>query len=117
MKFTYQAWAKKWKRKPRESLTQDLYDSAEDLLMLARQLMDLSVELAQAGNHQAALSTTRMVLTLQEREARLRQHADRLTQTGNLGRRASDTAGQDNVATVSVESTSKDPSERHIHAE
>ena len=112
MKFSYQAGAKMWKRKPRESLAQDLYDSAEDLLVLGRQLMDLSVELAHAGNHQAALSTTRMVLTLQEREVRLRQHADRLTKTGNLGRRASDPARDSELSTVA-----KDSAARRVHAE
>lgn len=79
-----------WKRKQRGSMTQDLYDTAEDLLVVGRQLMDLSMQLANTGGHEAAVSVTRMVLTLQERESRLRQHADRLSKTGNLGRRASD---------------------------
>ncbi|WP_285424420.1 hypothetical protein [Pseudomonas sp. efr-133-TYG-103a] len=79
-----------WKRKRRESLAQDLYDTADDLLLLARQLMEVSVTLKDAGDSSGALLTTRMVLTLQDREISLRSHADRMVNTGNLGRRATD---------------------------
>lgn len=79
-----------WKRKRRESLAQDLYDTADDLLLLARQLMEVSVTLKEAGDSSGALLTTRMVLTLQDREISLRSHADRMVNTGNLGRRATD---------------------------
>ncbi|WP_296257187.1 MULTISPECIES: hypothetical protein [unclassified Pseudomonas] len=79
-----------WKRKPRTTLAQDLYDTAGNLQTVVRQLMELSLELSEDGNERAAQATTWMILTLQEREAGLRKHADRLTKTGNLGRRASD---------------------------
>ena len=69
---------------------QDLYDTVEDLRALADELMVLSVELGQNEQPQAARTTARMVLTVQEREILLRKHADRLSKTGNLGRRVSD---------------------------
>lgn len=77
-------------RKRRESLVQDLYETVEDLRVLADQLMELSLEMAKKDLRREAQSTTRMVLTVQEREAVLRKHADRLSKTGNLGRRVTD---------------------------
>lgn len=82
--------ARMWIRKRRESLVQDLYETVEDLRVLADQLMELSLEMAKKDLRREAQSTTRMVLTVQEREAVLRKHADRLSKTGNLGRRVTD---------------------------
>lgn len=79
-----------WMRKRRDSLVQDLYETVEDLRVLADQLMELSVEVANNDLPRAAQSTARMVLTVQEREILLRKHADRLSKTGNLGRRVTD---------------------------
>lgn len=83
-----------WKRMRRETFAQELYDTADDLRTLGQQLMELSVVLNKQSETEVVRSTTRMVLTLQERETRLRQHADRLTKTGNLGRRATDVAAE-----------------------
>ena len=79
-----------WMRKRRDSLVQDLYETAEDLRVLADQLMELSVEVGKSDLPRTAQSTARMVLTVQERAILLRKHADRLSKTGNLGRRVSD---------------------------
>ena len=51
-----------WKRQQRESFGQDLYDTADDLL-LWRHLMTLSGDLAKSENPQFAQAATRMVLT------------------------------------------------------
>ncbi|WP_346830990.1 hypothetical protein ABDX87_00055 [Pseudomonas abietaniphila] len=48
------------------------------------------MDLAQKDLPRAAESTARMVLTLQEKEELLRRHVERLTKTGNLGRRVTD---------------------------
>jgi hypothetical protein len=79
-----------WMRKRRDSLVQDLSNTAEELRSLGNRIMELSVDLAQRDLHRAAESTARMVLTLQEKEELLRGHVDRLTKTGNLGRRVTD---------------------------
>lgn len=79
-----------WMRKRRDSLVQDLYETVEDLRFLGDHLMELSLEMAQNNLPRAAQSTARMVLTVQEREILLRKHADRLSKTGNLGRRVTD---------------------------
>jgi hypothetical protein len=87
-----------WMRKRRESFVQDLYGTVADLAELEQRLMALSVELAQTGQKKASESTSRMVLTVQERGLLLRRHADRLTQTGNLGRRESDQASESSAS-------------------
>lgn len=74
-----------WKRTPREALAQSLYDTAGDLQTLARQLMALSMELAEGADERAAPTTIRRTMTLQERQAGLSKHVDRFTKTGNLG--------------------------------
>jgi chaperonin cofactor prefoldin len=79
-----------WMRKRRDSLVQDLSDTAEELRSLGNRIMEISVDLAQKDLHRAAESTARMVLTLQEKEELLRRHVERLTKTGNLGRRVTD---------------------------
>jgi hypothetical protein len=79
-----------WMRKRRDSLVQDLSDTAEELRSLGNRIMELSVDLTQKDLHRAAESTARMVLALQEKEELLRRHVERLTKTGNLGRRVTD---------------------------
>ncbi|SEQ14890.1 hypothetical protein SAMN03159444_01177 [Pseudomonas sp. NFACC02] len=79
-----------WMRKRRDSLVQDLSDTAEELRSLGNRIMELSVDLAQKNLPRSAESTARMVLTLQQKEELLRRHVERLTKTGNLGRRVTD---------------------------
>jgi hypothetical protein len=90
-----------WMRKRRESLAQDLYDTVAELGELEQELMLLSVELAQKGLKRASESTSRMVLTLQDREALLRKYAERLTQAEVFGRRASDHGAEGSVSSSS----------------
>lgn len=74
-----------WKRAPCEEPAQVRYDTAGDLQILARQLMALSMELAEGADERAAQTTIRRTMTLQERQAGLSKHVDRSTKTGNFG--------------------------------
>jgi hypothetical protein len=75
-----------WKRKRRNTLGQDLADVANELRALEQQLMEMAADLA----HRHAEKATRMVLTLQERERQLRDHANRLAADTPHGRRSTD---------------------------
>ena len=83
-----------WKRTRRASLGQDLYDAADDLIALERQLMELCAELAKTEHHHIAERASRMVLTLQERERQLRHHAERICTAVGAGRRSTDRADE-----------------------
>lgn len=79
-----------WKRKQRNSLGQELYDAANDLAAIEKQLLELSWGLVKTDHHHLAETAARIVLTLQERERQLRAHAERLSRSGNHGRRFTD---------------------------
>lgn len=79
-----------WKRKRRNTLGQDLADVANELRALEQQLMEMAADLAHTAYHRHAEKATRMVLTLQERERQLRDHANRLAADTPHGRRSTD---------------------------
>jgi hypothetical protein len=79
-----------WKRKRRNTLGQDLADAANELRALELQLMEIAADLAHTAFHRQAEKATRMVLTLQERERQLRDHANRLAADTPHGRRSTD---------------------------
>lgn len=82
--------AQMWKRKQRSSLGQELYDAANDLATIERELLELSCGLVKTDHHHLAETAARIVLTLQERERQLRAHAERLSHSVNHGRRFTD---------------------------